>query len=222
MNKASLTRNAFGIAVIGVGVLALLGAVGLFNFGELASRWWPLLVIFAGVLALIGNPRQFIIPLAIVVVGILLQLRQLDIVDFNVWQSFWPLIIISVGISILLNRNAKSTKEHSADTTNLSVFFSGSETRNGSQNYKGGKISTAFGGVELDLRDAKIKGTATLNVSVILGGLELRVPREWNIESRVTPILGGVESRALNNGKPNTPTLVITGDVILGGVDIKQ
>jgi len=222
MNKASLTRNAFGIAVVGVGILALLGSVGLYDFGNLAAQWWPLLVIFAGVIALISNPRQFVVPLAIVAVGVLFQLRQFDIVSFDVWQLFWPIIIISIGVSILMNRTVKNSKEYSADSTNLSVYFSGSETRNGSQDYKGGNISTAFGGVELDLRDAKIKGTATLNVSVILGGLELRVPREWNIESRVTPILGGVESRALNNGKAGAPTLIITGDVILGGVDIKQ
>ena len=222
MNKASITRNIFGIAVIGVGTLALLGAMGLYNFGDLIGRWWPLLVIFAGALAYIGNPRQFILPLAIVVVGVLFQLRQLDIVTFNIWQSFWPIIIISIGISILLNRNSKNTKEYSADTTNLSVFFSSSETRNGSKNYKGGNISTALGSVELDLRDTIIKGSATLDVSVVLGSLELSVPHEWNIESHVTPILGGVDSRALNSGKPGAPTLIITGEVILGGVDIKQ
>ena len=222
MNKASLTRNAFGILVIGVGIVALLGAVGLFDFGELIGRYWPLLVIAAGVIALVGNPRQFVWPLAIVAVGILFQLRQLDVVEFDIWRSIWPLIIISVGISILLNRTSRKGLEHTADTTNISAYFSGSETRNNSQNYKGGNISTAFGGVELDLRDAKIKGTATLNVSVILGGLELTVPREWNVESRVTPILGGLDGRKLNNADPKAPTLIITGEVILGGVDIKQ
>jgi len=222
MNKASFTRNAFGVAVIGVGVLALLGAIGLFNFGDAIGRWWPLLVIFGGIIAFVGNPRQFVWPLVIVIAGVLFQLRQLDIVNFNVWQSFWPLIVISVGISILMNRKAANSKVHSIDTTNISAFFSGSETRNNSQNYQGGTISTAFGGVELDLRDAKLKGTATLNVSVILGGLELQVPREWQIESRVTPILGGVDGRTINTLKPGAPVLVITGDVILGGIEIKQ
>jgi len=222
MNKASITRNAFGIVVIGFGIVALLGAIGLYNFGDVIGRWWPLLVIFAGVIALIGNPRQFVWPTVIIAAGVLFQLRQLDLVTFNIWQSFWPLIIISVGISILLNQTSKKSKEYSTDTTNISAFFSGSESRNNSLNYKGGTISSVFGGVELDLRDAKIKGTATLNVSVILGGLELTVPREWNVESHITPILGGFDGRKLVNAGPKAPTLIITGDVILGGVDIKQ
>jgi len=224
MNKASITRNAFGIVVVGVGVLALLGAIGLFNFGEVIGRWWPLLVIFGGVIAFISNPREIIWPIAIVAAGVLFQLRQLDVITFNVWQLFWPIVVIAVGLSIILNRTAwaKDRKVHTADTTNLSVILSGSETRNNSQDYQGGTISTAFGGVELDLRDAKIKKSATLNVSVILGGLELSVPREWRIESHVTPILGGVDERAVNNAKPGAPTLIITGDVILGGIDIKH
>ena len=221
MNKDTLTRNAFGVAVIIVGVLAFLGAIGLFNFGDVAGRWWPLLVIFGGVLAYISNPRRIVWPIAIVGIGIFFQLRQLDIVDFNIWQLFWPVIIIVIGISILVDRTVKGSKTHDSNTTNLSAYFSGNETRNNSQDYQGGTISTAFGGVELDLRDAKIKKTATLNVSVILGGLELRIPREWNIESHVTPILGGIDGHSANTAQPGAPTLIITGDVILGGIDIK-
>jgi len=222
MNKASLTRNAFGVVVITVGVLALLGSIGVFNFGEVIGRWWPLLIITAGIITFIGNPGKVVWPLTIVAIGVLFQLRQLDVITFNVWQLFWPVIIIAVGISIIMNRTSKHSTLNSADTTNLSVFFSGSETRNNSHNYQGGTISTAFGGVELDLRDAKIKDSATLNISVILGGLELRVPREWHIQSDVTPILGGVDGRSVNTAKPGAPTLIITGDVILGGIDIKQ
>ena len=221
MNTSSLTRSAFGVVIIVVGILALLGSIGIFNFGDFIGRWWPLLVIFGGVISYIGNPRKIVWPLTIIAVGILFQLRQLDLVSFNVWQLFWPVIIIAIGVSILLDRTAKNSKVHSANTTNLSAYFSGSETRNNSSDYQGGTISTAFGGVELDLRDAKIKKTATLNVSVILGGLELRVPREWNIESRVSPILGGVDGHSVNTAQTGAPTLIITGDVILGGIDIK-
>ena len=83
------------------------------------------------------------------------------------------------------------------------------------------KTVTVGGSMKLSLSEA-IADSATLNVSVILGGLELRVPREWRIQSDVTPILGGVDGRSVNTAKPGVPTLVITGDVILGGIDIKQ
>jgi len=222
MNKSLVTRNAFGIVVLGVGVLALLGAMGLFNFGDVIGRWWPLLVIFGGVMTFIGNPRQFVWPLAIVIIGVLFQLRQLDLVTFNVWQSFWPLIIISIGISILLGRASKQPRTNSADTTNISAYFSSNETRSDSRHYQGGAISTTFGGVELDLRDAVIKDSATLNVSVIFGGLELRVPREWRIQSNVVAIIGGVDGKSNNEPQPNAPTLIINGDVIFGGIDIKR
>ena len=222
MNTSTITRSITGGIIIAVGVLALLGAMNIFDFGEIIGRWWPILLVLGAVIMYINNPRQILWPIIVAGIGILFQLRQLDLLNFNVWQLFWPIIIIGVGVSVLINKTGKHSKASDKDTTNLSVLLSGSDIKNHSDDYKGGSINATLGGVTLDLREAKIKKTATLNVFVMMGGLELTVPKNWKIQSNVTPILGGVDGRALETPEAGGPTLIITGDVMLGGVDIKH
>ena len=223
MNKPTLTRTILGIIVIIIGILALLGAAGLFNFGDIVSRWWPLTLVIGGALLFISNPgRQRLWPAVMVGAGIFLQLRELDLVHFNVWQLLWPVVIIGVGVSVLLNKTGQRLKPSTDNNTTVSVLFSGSDIKNHSEDYKGGSLSSTMGGIELDLRDATIKKTATLNVFVLMGGIELTVPKGWKVQSNVTPILGGVDARALATPEPGAPTLIITGDVLLGGINIKN
>jgi len=223
MNTSNVTRNIAGSIVIIVGLLALSGSLGGINFGEFISRAWPSLVIIGGVLLYLGNRRQSIVwPILIVLAGILFQLRQLDILQFEVWQLLWPLAIVGVGVSILLNKSpAQRVNKNDEDSVVSNVILSGAELKNSSQKFKGGNLSSTLGGIQLDLTDAKIDKTATINVFCLLGGVEISVPRTWKVQSRVSPILGGIDGRALKNQPSEGPTLIITGDVFLGGIDIK-
>lgn len=223
MNTPNITRSIAGILIIIVGLLALSGSLGGINFGEFISRAWPSLVIIAGVLLYFGNRRQGIVwPLLVVIAGALFQLRQLDVIQFEVWQLLWPLAIVGVGASILLNKGpAKRVSKDDENAVVSNVLLSGADIGNNSKDFSGGNLSATLGGIQLDLTDAKIKKTATINVFCLLGGIEIAVPRDWNVRSKATPILGGVDGKALKGGSPDGPTLFITGDVILGGVDIK-
>jgi len=109
---------------------------------------------------------------------------------------------------------------------NAVAIFSGCERRVKSQNFKGGRATSIFGGVELDLRDAKIAADqATIEVNCIFGGVEIRVPENWNVHSTSIPVLGGfsdkthISSAEDPAGGPRK-TLVITGAIVFGGVEI--
>jgi predicted membrane protein len=221
MNK-SIVRIILGLGVIAFGIAALLGSLNVINFSDFFHDWWPLIVVIMGILIFIGNPRNFLWPLSVVAAGVLLQLRQLDIVDFNIWQLFWPIVIICIGLSILINRTANHSNASKKDVDSISAVFSGNTTKSQADNYKGGDLTAVFGGVELDLRDATIKDEATINVFALCGGIEIKVPKNWTVRSTVTPIMGGVENKTTADKSSHNPVLVISGDVIMGGVEIKQ
>jgi len=220
MNK-QITRTIAGGAIISIGVLALLNSLNVMSIGDIFRDWWPAAIILAGALFFMNDPRNFIWPLILVTAGTLLQLRELDIISVNPWQLFWPLVIIAVGISTLVNRSHSHKGVNKKDLDNISVFLAGSTTKNESKDYKGGKVSTVLGGADIDLREAVIKDEAVLNVFTVLGGTDIRVPEGWEVKSTITPIAGGVEVKTKPAGK-NAPVLTIVGDVVLGGIEIRH
>jgi predicted membrane protein len=223
MNQ-KIVRILTGSLITLIGIGALLDALDVFSFWAGVQDIWPLGLIIAGLLVLISNTRQFIWASVLIFGGILLQLRTLDIIDFNIFALFWPVIIIAVGLSVLINRSSSASKKTSQkDSDSVSAVFAGSETINASKDYQGGKATAVFGGVTIDLRDAVIKKQATIDVFALCGGIELKVPRNWTVRSQVFPILGGVESKSQTvTDKNDGPVLVITGTVALGGVEVKS
>ena len=204
-----------------MGILALFNALNVTNFNYLFSTWWPLLAILAGVLMIINNPRQFVWPIVVMLFGVLLQLRELALITFNVWSLVWPIIIIAFGVSILINRSSSHKNAHQKDLDNANALLGGNSIKNESKNYQGGNASAVMGGVEIDLRDAVIKDEATLNVFAFWGGITLKVPEGWTIKSKITPVAGGVDIKTKPAGK-NAPTLYLAGDVIMSGVEVKH
>ena len=115
-----------------------------------------------------------------------------------------------------------------SDAVNAIAIFGGAERRVTSRNFKGGRAFSLFGGVELDFRDADIEGDeAMLEVNCVFGGVEIRVPEKWQVDSTSIPILGGFadKTRAAvveDPANPRRKRLLISGTVIFGGVEIRN
>ena len=220
-----------GAILVLVGLAFLLDHMGYVSVYSL-WRFWPVLVVLAGVLNFVSRNRPW--GLFLMAVGVVLQLNQLGITHFG-WRDFWPMMLIALGILVLWGSFgwrksspvSASTGGDPRTTLNEAVVFGGLERRMISQDFQGGDITAIFGGVELDLTEAHILGNeATLAITAIFGGVELRIPVGWQIAFRGAPIFGGVEdkTRTARVDDPASPlkTLVITGAVIFGGLEIKN
>lgn len=219
MNNPTTARIITGILILAVGVLALLDSLNIISFWSHADTWWPVTLMAAGLLVFINNTREYLTAIVLIGIGVIFQLNALDLTDVNVWQIVWPVIIISIGLSILVNRS-DSKKLKTQDTESISAILGASDTVNKSKNYQGGKINAVLGGVTVDLRDAKITKEATIEVFALCGGIELKVPRDWQIRQHVFPILGGVETKSHTVDSTDGPILNIHGTVALGGVEV--
>ena len=79
MNK-QIVRIITGIGIIAIGIAALLSALNIVNFTDFFKDYWPMIVVLAGLLMLLANPRQFVWPLIVIVWGGLSQLQELNII----------------------------------------------------------------------------------------------------------------------------------------------
>lgn len=220
----------FGLIVITLGVLLTLDNMGVFEAREIL-RYWPALLIVWGITKLTtseGGGRFFGIMLTLG--GSLLLLDKLYVIDFG-WREFWPLLLIAIGGTMLWNsltRRTQTISPVSSGTETDSVvnhfaLMGGIARVNSSQDFRGGELSAIMGGVELDLRHANMQsGEAILNIFAFWGGIELRVPEDWTVIVRATPIMGGVEDTTRGPKGDAKKKLIINGTAIMGGAEIKN
>lgn len=218
--KAQLTRIITGLVIAGIGAGLLLDNANIIEFGAIATTWWPLVVILAGVLIFLNDTKSYVWALLVAGAGVLFQLRTLDIIDINPWQFFWPAVIIAVGVSIIFSRMPRS-KVSKSERDDMTAILGASDLRSASSDFKGSKITAVMGGVKLDLSQAIIKKEATIEIFSFCGGVEIIVPREVTVRNQTTAILGGVEDRSARDTAKAAPVLYITGDVVMAGVEIK-
>jgi hypothetical protein len=108
---------------------------------------------------------------------------------------------------------------------NAVAVFGGCERRVSDPNFQGGRVTAIFGGVELDFRDADIASEAILEINCVFGGVEIRVPETWHVHSRNFPVFGGYEDKTRHPGNPaigSPKTLIVSGMVVFGGIEIKN
>ena len=233
---------AWGLIITAGGVVLLLYHMGIIPFNPL-TRFWPLLLILFGVMNLLTHSRRFF-GFLLILAGTVLELNKLGLTRLS-FADLWPLAIIAVGLLLmwgsLETRGFRRVKARvledlrdqvagvgvPADTLNAVAIFGGCERRVTMKNFRGGKVTAAFGGVELDFRDADIESgaNAILEVNCIFGGVQMRVPENWNVHSRSLPVFGGYEDKTRQPSGPaaeSSKTLVVTGMVIFGGVEISN
>ena len=219
--KSQIVRIVTGLVIVAVGVGFLLDSANVIEFGEFAATWWPLFVILAGLVMFINDTRSYLWAIVVTGVGVLFQLRELDVVDVDPWQLFWPAVVIVVGLSIVFSRSP-GHKVSKAERDDMTAILGGSEQMNTSTDFKGSKLTAVMGGTKLDLRKAKIKKEATVELFTFWGGIELIVPRNVIVRNQTSAILGGVEDKTDQDAAKDAPVLYVIGDVIMAGVEIKN
>ena len=110
------------------------------------------------------------------------------------------------------------------DRLNKQITFSGLDFKIESQAWQGGKLGVTVGGVEIDLRYARLAPEgALLDVRVVLGGVDIRVPDTWQVQCDVTPFIGGADDTTRSTqGSTRAPLLRVVGSVTLGGLSIRN
>jgi predicted membrane protein len=230
--EASRVGLVWGALIVAAGIALLLDHMGFIVIGSL-FRFWPTILIFFGIGHLFTQSNR-VWGVILVVVGATFQLNNLGITHLR-FADMWPVAIIAVGLMLIWGAlkppmviNSRASDTISPDMFNATAIFGGIERRIKSQAFRGGRATCIFGGAELDLRDANIDGDeATLEVNCIFGGAEIRVPDAWNVHSMNTPVLGGYSDKTQISAAPDPSgakrkTLIVTGTVIFGGVEIRN
>lgn len=235
-------RIFIGFFIVLFGSLLLLNNLGITDFEtfDLFKVFWPGIFIIWGFNFLTesissANRRgsigwsQLISGLVLFGLGIILLGRNIGWFNIdltNFWRYFWPVIIIFVGLSLLRGMISGKDDSHFA-------IMSGVEKGKTPWKLKSDSYIAIMGGIELDLTTAEIPDEdIKLDLTAIMGGIDIKVPQNLNVICEGTVILGGLSFLGDDAGgiivskkteqivDPEGKVLRISAHAIMGGIDI--
>ena len=247
-------RIVWGGILILLGVVYALDAFGVLTAGDILRYWPLILIgIGATKISRARFSSQRTAGFILVAIGGVFLLRTLHLVWFHS-RDVWPAVFLLVGGFLVWQavtrrqapvggggetspgeRVLDGAREGLASSRNGRVelgsvlnefaFMGGGDRVVRAQDFRGGEITAIMGGFGIDLRGAAIAGdSATINIFTLWGGVDLKVPEEWNIVMSGAPILGVFTNSAktFRQGDAAAKTLFVKGAAIMGGVEVKN
>ena len=240
------------VIIAGAMLLGFNSGVLPFEWRRVFFSWQMLLLVGSMTEYARGHFTAASVMLAVGGFFILRRLAPLypDIAASGAGSSFWPVLLIIAGVLILgsiifkprrrawhenccheSRENEWNGKEWNGKGTrasgviDITAIFGGSEQVYLDPVFRGGTISTVFGGVKLDLRRTGLpEGITYLTVESVFGGVEIDAPEEWIIEIRNESVFGGFHDKrlpAVNPGYDDGRKLIIKASNVFGGGEIK-
>lgn len=226
-------RNPLGSLIIGLaiafyGLGMLADALG---FGEVRyylRHTWPAILVIAGIVMLIrrqqGRGHFGFWGSVCIFGGLWAYASQRDWIHVNFWAVFGPTMLVLLGASFVYRALNHPRPDGASDAYIHSfAIMSGNELKPTSTPFKGADLASVMGGVVLDLTGTQMDGdVATVDVFTVMGGIEIFVPRDWNVTTKVVSFMGACVDKRRPPTMPATKTLIVRGFALLGGIDIKD
>ncbi len=223
----------FGLLIVLIGVVLLVREIVMPHIN--LEDMWPVILIaiglFIGVKKNFRNNAWWIL----IFIGTVNLIPAQRIFGVDSSKLVWPAALIIGGLMIVFRSNKRhhNWKDHmqvvtSSDSTlNIDVTFGGRKEIVTSKEFRGGNISTSFGGTEVNMTQADSSvQPMVLNVKVFCGGVELVIPSHWELKNEIDPVMGSIEDkRTMHTAQAageQKRVLILRGTCTCGGVEIKS
>lgn len=212
------------------GIICILGAIlifgNLFGFLPFTFSLWKiagtlicLSVIIDGI-----KERSFYSPLFGIAIIFYLFREDLGFEDISLWLLLLATWLLAWGLTSIIYPKTRHIEiediEYSTNSIiNITSSFGEKVQYIQTNDLQYVTIDSKFSGLKLYFDQATIQNQATIEIDGNFTGIELYVPKEWNVQSHVRTFFGGVDEK----GQPSSsgyPTLNITGRIHFGGIEI--
>ena len=237
----------FGIAIVFFGLLLTAENMGIATNITRAIRFWPMVFTAAGLAMVLdrdssGSRKVFG---AILMIGGLWQTANTAF-GLNLYiDEWWPLVLVAVGVYLIMrsvqsrpvvdgttmasasgggsgSAGAADLGGNRDDVVSAFALMSGVKRNVFTPTFRRANLTAIMGGVEFDLRQCTATGgESVIDVFAVWGGIQIRVPPDWQVVSEVLPIMGGVDDRS-GHVQPFRHRLVIKGVAVMGGAEVKS
>lgn len=214
-----------GLTMIALGVVFLLGALDVIEDpGAIVGAWWPIVFVAIGAALAVEQRRLGAGPLVFGGLGILLLAATTDVVALD-GRILWPLALVGAGVWLLLRPRVSGAKGPRVEDPRVGVtaIFGDRKVRSAAVPLEHAALTSIFGDVDFDLREAEAGEDMAVDVTVIFGDVDVTVPPDWRVEMGANALFGDIDHRP--PPRPATaeaPLLRFRGFVLFGDVTVRQ
>jgi predicted membrane protein len=242
-------RVLTGVFLLVIGALLMAKTAGVFFPSWFFT--WPMILIAVGIYSAFQHRFKGGAWMLFLLVGSIFLADKISD-NFYLRPYFWPIILISTGIFFILRpksygcQGRKKGNIKDTDEYNYSLLHDGTGTEKGptdamnnffdvtaifggikrnilSKNFKGGDVLAFMGGAEINLTQADFTGRVMIDSFNMFGGTKLIIPPDWDVQSDVVTIFGGVDDKRPPATKHDTSKLIILdGTCLFGGIEIRS
>ena len=222
----------WGVAIIALGLIFGLNALGLFNFNIFFDGWWTLFIIVPSVISLFTEKDKFM-SLGFIAAGVILLLAAQDVFSYDIaWKVILAVFLVVAGLTIIIrstfhNKNdqevEKKVKEAEKDGKTMDsqmAIFSGSDRVYKDETFQGSNLVAIFGGAKLNLKNAKFDKDTVIKAFTLFGGIDIIVPDDVKVKLKSGFIFGGFSDDRKNATEKGKYTIYIDAAGGFGGVSI--
>jgi predicted membrane protein len=230
LNDLYSSRLIVGVIIILLGALLLADNLDLVNARSVLRTVWPLVLVGVGVMMVRAPDRRRSRAWGwvLITVGAWVFLDRIGFVHMSLWEVIVPGLLLFVGGSLVWRAVSGPPVEtpmgdEPAEFVRSFAFMSGCELRPVSRPFRGADLNAVMGGVKLDLTDARMEAdSAVIDVFAFWGGVEIYVPPDWTVTSKVTTLLGGFIDKRRPTSVIPTKTLILRGTIVMSGIEVKN
>lgn len=228
MTQKNLPRILIGGALIAIGLGLLGSAFGFWDFNLFFDGWWTLFLIVPA-LASIFSGGFSTGNVILLIIGASLLMRERNILPgIFTFRFILAVALICVGAGYILGRTRRnrpydtSGEADNFDYPNYFVMFGALDLRNTCRDLKGGRFTAVFGGLDIDLRDARLRQDITVYATALFGGIEIRPPGNAAVRANGIPLFGGFsDDSAKIHAEEPLYTMTVNYTALFGGVEVK-
>lgn len=223
----------WGVAIIALGVIFGGNALGLFNINIFFDGWWTLFIIVPSIISLITEKEKFSSFITLLV-GVILLLAARGVFSYDVaWKVILAMILIAAGIGIIMKgifrkNNDKEIEKRIRNLENDKIMdsqmaiFSGSDRVYNGEVFSGANLVAVFGGVDIDLKNAKFNKDTVIKAFCLFGGIDIKVPEDVQVKIKSGFIFGGASDERKGNSNKGKYTIYIDAAGGFGGISVSD
>ncbi len=141
----------------------------------------------------------------------------------RVFLGVFLMNVLLVVAGLVAKRMLPAYGDETSDVFAAVAAMDGAEVVNRSDSFRAGSGSAVMGGMTIDLTEAGISTSATLELTAVAGGIDVTVPANWRVEMASTVFAGGVENLTDPDAvADDAPLLLVDARAYFGGIAVRN